>query len=176
MKESFELGSEHTIKNYISYLNEAYLFFTLSKFSYKPKEIEKSIKKIYCIDCGMINNVAIRFSENKGKFLENLVAIELLRRKNYWFNNLEIFYWKDYQQNEIDFVLKEGLQVKKLIQVTYASSKDEIEKREIKALLKASELLKCKDLLIITWDYEDKIKIKNKVINFLPLWKWLLKV
>jgi len=68
------------------------------------------------------------------------------------------------------------LQVKKLIQVTYASSKDEIEKREIKALLKASELLKCKDLLIITWDYEDKIKIKNKVINFLPLWKWLLKV
>lgn len=59
--------------------------------------------------------------------------------------------------------------------MTYASSKDEVEKREIKALIKASELLKCKNLLLITWDYEDKIKIKNKEIIFKPLWKWLLE-
>jgi predicted AAA+ superfamily ATPase len=58
--------------------------------------------------------------------------------------------------------------------VTYASSKDEIEKREIKALIKASEILKCKDLLCITWDYEDEIKAENKKIVFKPLWKWLL--
>jgi predicted AAA+ superfamily ATPase len=175
IKESFKLGSEHTVKNYISYLNEAYLFLGLSKFSYKPKEIERSVKKIYCIDCGMINNVATRFSENRGKFLENLVAIELLRRKNYWFNNWEIFYWKDYQQHEVDFVVKEGLKIKQLIQVTYANNRDEIEKREIRALLKASYLLKCDDLLIITWDYEDEIKVNDKTIKCLPLWKWLLK-
>ncbi|MEM4772707.1 MAG: hypothetical protein QW648_01710, partial [Nanoarchaeales archaeon] len=60
-------------------------------------------------------------------------------------------------------------------QVTYASNKDEIEKREIKALLKASELLKCKDLLIITWDYEDELNFENKKIKCIPLWKWLLK-
>jgi len=175
IKESFKLGSEHTVKNYISYLSEAYLFLGLSKFSYKPKEIERSVKKIYCIDCGMINNVATRFSENRGKFLENLVAIELLRRKNYWFNKWEIFYWRDYQQHEVDFVLKEGLNIKQLIQVTYASSKDEIEKREIRALIKASDLLNCEDLLIITWDYEDEIKANNKTIKCLPLWKWLVE-
>jgi predicted AAA+ superfamily ATPase len=38
--------------------------------------------------------------------MENLVAIELLRKKNYWYNDLEFFYWKDHQQNEVDFVLK----------------------------------------------------------------------
>ncbi|MFH8110219.1 MAG: hypothetical protein QXE42_02140, partial [Candidatus Aenigmatarchaeota archaeon] len=104
------------------------------------------------------------------------VAIELQRRKSYWFGKQEIFYFKDYQQNEVDFVLKEGLKIKQLIQVTYASAKDEIEKREIKALLKASKELKCKNLLVITWDYEDEIEIENKKIVFKPLWKWLLNI
>ncbi|MEM5861369.1 MAG: ATPase, partial [Candidatus Aenigmatarchaeota archaeon] len=67
-----------------------------------------------------------------------------------------------------------GLKVKQLIQVTYASSKDEVEKREIKSLVKASSQLKCKDLLVITWDYEDQLKIENKKIVFKPLWKWLV--
>jgi uncharacterized protein len=176
IKESFGLGSEHTVKNYINYLNEAYLFFTLNKFSYKPREVERSVKKIYCIDCGMVNNVAMRFSENKGRFLENLVAIELFRRKGYWFNDWFIFYWKDYQQNEVDFVIKDRLKIDQLIQVTYASGKDEVERREINALIKASKLLKCKNLLIITWDYKDEVMIGNKKIVFKPLWEWLIKV
>jgi predicted AAA+ superfamily ATPase len=110
--------------------------------------------------------------ENFGKVMENLVAIELQRKfKKPVF---EVFYFKDYQQHEVDFVIKEGLKVNQLIQVTYASSKDEIDKREIRALVKASELLKCEDLMIITWDYEDEIKVNNKTIKCLPLWKWLL--
>jgi len=73
-------------------------------------------------------------------------------------------------------VIKEGLKVKQLIQVTYVSSRNEIKKREIKALLKASEELKCKDLLMITWDYEGEEEIKGNRIRFKPLWKWLLKM
>jgi predicted AAA+ superfamily ATPase len=80
------------------------------------------------------------------------------------------------KSSKIDFLIKEGPIIKQLIQVTYASSKDEIEKREINAIIKASKLLNCKDLLIITWDYEDEIKANNKIIKFLPLWKWFLKL
>jgi predicted AAA+ superfamily ATPase len=105
--------------------------------------------------------------------MENAVFLELLRKTNKR-PLIEIFYFNDYQQNEVDFVLKEGLKVKQLVQVTYASAKDEIEKREIKALVKASDLLKCKDLLCITWDYEDELQAENKKIVFKPLWKWLL--
>ncbi|MGC9166011.1 MAG: DUF4143 domain-containing protein, partial [Thermoprotei archaeon] len=61
------------------------------------------------------------------------------------------------------------------IQVTYASNKNEIEKREIKGLIRASELLNCKNLIIITWDYEDEQTIENNKIRFIPLWKWLIK-
>jgi len=57
---------------------------------------------------------------------------------------------------------------------TYASSKDEIEKREIRALKKASALLNCKDLLCITWDYEDELEEDGKTNKFIPLWRWML--
>jgi predicted AAA+ superfamily ATPase len=43
-------------------------------------------------------------------------------------------------------------------------------------LIKASELLKCDDLLVITWDYEDVVEISDKKIKFVPLWKWLLNL
>ncbi|HIQ50549.1 MAG TPA: hypothetical protein EYH54_01095, partial [Nautiliaceae bacterium] len=68
--------------------------------------------------------------------------------------------------------------IKQLIQVTYASNKDEIEKREIRALIKAFETFK-KDkpeLLVITWDYEDEETFERKRIKFIPLWKWLLRI
>ena len=99
-----------------------------------------------------------------------------MRRKNYWYVNWEVYYWKDHQDREVDFILKEGLKVSHLIQVTNASDRDEIERRETKALLKASKELKCKTLLVITWDYEDEEIFEGRTIRFIPLWKWLLGI
>jgi len=170
----FEVKDVHTVKNWIDALESSYLFFILERYSPKLKQQIIAPKKIYCIDNGLVNTISFKTTERHGKLMENLVAIELLRKKNYWYNDLEFFYWKDHQQNEVDFVLKEGLQVKQLIQVTYISSKREIDRREIKALVKASDELKCKNLIVITWNYEDKLNINNKTIKYIPLWKWLL--
>jgi len=177
LKNSFNLGSDHTVKNYLSYLQMSYLFIFLENFSYSTKRRFSYPKKVYLIDTGF-NLISFRFSENFGRLIENVVLIELLRRRSYWFNNWEIYYFKDYQQREVDFVIKEGINIKQLIQVTYASNKDEIEQREIKSLLKAYELFKDynPELLVITWDYEDVSKIDNKEIKFIPLWKLLLNV
>ncbi|MFH7873655.1 MAG: ATP-binding protein, partial [Candidatus Aenigmatarchaeota archaeon] len=163
-----------TTERFVKYFQIVRMVEFIKRFSFSVKTQEKSPKKVYLMDISFFTLLGFRFMENLGRIMENCVAIELLRRKNYLYNNSEIFYFKDYQQNEVDFVLKEGLKIKQLIQVTYASSKDEIEKREIKALIKASNELKCKDLLLITWDYEDEIKVKGKKIKCLPLWKWLL--
>ncbi|MEM5882298.1 MAG: ATP-binding protein [Candidatus Aenigmatarchaeota archaeon] len=162
--------SKNSLYLYSSMLREVMFCFNVYKFSYSEREILGSIPKIHICDVGIPNfYLSSKIDENIGRIMENVVFLELYRNEN-----IDVFYWKDYQQNEVDFVIKEGLEIKQLIQVTYASNKDEIEKREIKALLKASELLKCKDLLIITWDYEDEIKINNKTIKCIPLWKWLL--
>jgi uncharacterized protein len=163
-----------TIEKFSRYMEESFLIFFVNRFSKKIKEVEKSPRKIYCIDVGLSNAIGLRFSENIGRIIENLVAIKL-KKQSLQDPNIEIFYWKDYQQNEVDFVIKEGLEIEQLIQVSYVSNKDEIEKREIRALLKASDLLNCKNLLIITWDYEDEIKVNDKIIKCLPLWKWLLE-
>lgn len=177
IKNQFNLGSEHTVKNYLSYLEEAYLILLVNKFSYKPVEVEKSEKKVYIIDPGIVNSLSIKFMSDYGHIYENLVAIELFRRKS--FNpNIEFYYWENPQQEEVDFVIKEGLKVKQLIQVCYDISDLKTKEREIRAVLKASKELKCKDLLVITESYEAEEEnewfgIKEK-IKFIPLWKWLL--
>lgn len=168
IKNSLDFRSVHTVENYMKYLEEAYLFVTLNRFSYKLKEQLKSPKKTYCIDTGLANAVGFKFTENTGGTMENLVAIELIRRGS------EIYYWKNHFGEEVDFVVKEGYRIKQAIQVTYVSSKKELERREMKALVKASKELKCRNLLVITWDYEGAEKYQDRKIKFLPLWKWLL--
>ncbi len=74
----------------------------------------------------------------------------------------------------MDFVIKKDDKVKQLIQVTYASSRGEIEEREIESLIKAGRELKCDDLLIVTWDYEEQFEVSRWRARFLPLWKWAL--
>ncbi len=164
--------SKDTVYNYVSNLEDTVSFFFLKKYSGKAHLREAWPKKIYLCDTGLSKTV--RFQEDIGKLMENAVFLELKRIQN--INPLtEFFYWKDIRQREVDFLVMEGVEVKQLIQVTYASSRDEIEKREIESLLKASEQLGCKKLLIITWDYEDRSKIDEKNIEFKPLWKWLLQ-
>lgn len=162
-----------TVKNYAEYLSTPYLIFFIDKFSYKLKEQFLSPRKVYCADNGIINTVSFKFSEDLGRLMENCVAVKLIGEK---LNNpgTDLFYWKDYQQNEVDFVQMRDERVERLVQVTHASERDEIDSREINGLLKAAKELRCKDLAIITWDYEDVITIGNRSIRCIPLWKWLI--
>lgn len=174
IKNDFGLKSDHTSKNYLSYLEESYLVLQVKKFSFKPKEIEKSVRKIYSVDTGMVNYLGLRDSENFGALMENIVYIDLVRKRDYFFANFEIYYFKDYADHEVDFVIKIGSEVRNLINVTYAENRIDVERREINSLVSASELLHCKKMTIITWNYEDTFTYKGDSINAIPLWKWLL--
>lgn len=178
IKKHFNLGSEHTVKNYLSYLEETYLVFLVNKFSHKPVEIEKSEKKTYIIDSGIINILSTKFSKEYGHIYENIVAVELLRQKS--FNpDLKIYYWKNAQQEEIDFVIKNGVKIESLIQVCYNIEDIKTKERKIRILIKASKELKCNNLLMITEEYEAEEEINwfktKRKIQYVPLWKWLLK-
>ena len=173
IKDIFNLKSAHTSKNYVSYLEEAYLIFLVDKFSFKHKEVLASPKKVYVADTGIINAMAFKSGRNAGRLMENLVFIELMRKKS-TDTFLEIYYWKDYAGKEVDFIIKRGLEIEQLIQVCYNVEDPDTKEREVKALVKASKELKCKNLLVITWDYEGKEEIKKRKIKFIPLWKWLL--
>ena len=87
----------------------------------------------------------------------------------------ELFYWRDRQLREVDFVVKEGLQVKQLIQVCWDPTDEETKRREIKGLVKAMEEFRLRKGLVITEDFEGEEKVKGERIIYRPLWKWLLE-
>ncbi|MBS3066181.1 ATP-binding protein [Candidatus Pacearchaeota archaeon] len=168
--------SVHTVEKYLGYMEEAFIFFKINRFSYKIKEQLSSNKKIYCIDNGFIYAKSFKSSPDFGKLYENTVAIEL--KKLEVDGTAQVYYWKNAQQEEVDFVIKDGLKVKKLIQVCYKydlKTKD----REIRALIKASKELKCNNLVLITENEEGYKEVEwfntKRKIQYVPLWKWLLE-
>jgi len=172
IKNTLKFGSTNTVQNYLSYLEESYLVFPLSRFSFKIGEQIKAPKKIYLVDNGFIMAKAFQFSQNTGRLMENLVFIELLRAGHEL--NKNIFYYKTRNDKEIDFILKQGSSVQRLIQVCLKVEDIEVKKRELESLVEAGEELNSDDLLVITWDLESEEEYKNKIIKFIPLWKWLL--
>ncbi len=174
-----KLGDVHTAKNYVSYLENSYAIITLKRFSYKLKEQELAPRKTYNIDQGFSNFIAFKQTKSRGKIYENAVLVDLLRRNILNETYSEIYYYKT-PNCEVDFIIKQANKVKQLIQVCYDISDSKTREREIRALLKASKELKCKNLLVITDDYEAEKQEKwfgtKRKVKFIPLWKWLLEI
>lgn len=169
LKKVLGLGSMNTIKSYADFLENSYLIFLVNRFSYSLKQQFVSSKKIYCIDNGLVEAVAFQFSKNDGKFLENLVFLELRRRFQ------EVYYYKTANNLEVDFLIKSGKNHLSLIQVVNNLDSEKIRHRELSSLEKAMNELKLKTALILTEDTEEKITLKGKVVMVKPFYKWLLE-
>ncbi len=157
--------SKNTVIEYISYFEDAYLFFQNLKYDYSLIKQLGSIKKIYCIDNGLLNAVSFSFSENPGKLLENLVYGELRRQGK------QIYYHKG--KNECDFIIAEKNKVVTAIQVTHKLT-DENQKRELDGLREAAETYALTRGILLTSDQEEIKKVQGITIQILPVWKWLL--
>jgi uncharacterized protein len=170
-----QLSSVHTVKKYLHYLEESFVLFTLSQFSFKVGEQQRGNKKIYCYDNGFRQAKGFQFSNDWGKLLENAVATELFKRC--LDEGSKLFYWKDRDQQEVDFVVKAGTQVNELIQVCWDLTQPESLNREVRSLLKASVKLKCNRLLIINIKEERTEEFTwfgvQRNIEFVPAWKWM---
>ncbi len=175
LKNALGIESIHTMKKYVSYLENAFLVFTIPRFSFKLKEQMMAPKKIYCIDTGFVSSIAPEASSGKGRLMETLVAVELLRRSS-WKYGLELCYWKDHSDREVDFVLLEKGKPKELYQVCYDISNPLTLEREVESLKLGMADLRIKTGFILTWDEEKTLKEKGSEIRFVPLWKWLLEV
>ena len=163
-----------TVERFSEYLETANLVFFIKRFSFSLKEQEKAPRKTYSIDVGLSNSVGFRFTMHLGKLMENLVAISLRVRQSFD-PELEVYYWRDPLGKEVDFVVKEGLRVKELIQVCRDPSDPETRRREIKGLVKAMGGFGLKEGLVLTEDFEDEEEVDGKRIVYRPLWKWLLQ-
>jgi len=166
LKKSLGLMNAITVKEYISYLSGAYLFFELLRFDYSVKKQLNSPRKIYIIDTAFSAISGFSLSPDKGRVLENIVFIELMR------SGSEIFYFAGDQ--ECDFILKDKKKITGAIQVCYEFLKENQE-RETGGLLKAMAEFRLTQGMILTYDQEDTLKSDGKTIIIKPVWKWLLE-
>jgi predicted AAA+ superfamily ATPase len=169
------LRSLHTVERYLRFLEEAFLFFSVRRFSFKVSRQTRSNRKIYCVDNGLVTSASFRFSKDLGKLYENLVAIAL--RKGQLRGDLDFYFWKGSRQEEVDFVVKRGLEVAQLIQVCLDVDQPKTRHREVRSLLRASRELGCRDLLVLTETAEREEKASwygiEGEVRFAPLRKWL---
>jgi predicted AAA+ superfamily ATPase len=163
LAKTFGLGSTNTAVAFVSYLEDSYLLFTIPKFSYSLKKQAVNPKKVYVIDNGFANVNSVSFSSNNGRMLENSVFLDLRR------SGKEIFYFKE--KGECDFVIREKNKVTQAIQVCYELHEDNKD-REIDGLIEALEKFGLSEGLILTFNQEDNLEIKDRKVAVLPAWRW----
>lgn len=153
------------------YSQEGYLFFFVSIFSHTIKDRSQYPRKAYLGDMGFMYSMSGRI--DYGRLFENAVYLELKRDMP---QQYDIHYWKNSQGFEVDFVIREGLAIKEIIQVTYELNSEKTKYREVRALAAFARESGLDHGLIITKDFENVEIVDEIKIHFMPLWKWLLKL
>lgn len=169
--------SVHTVRKYFDHMTQAFLFFSLPRFSFKVREQATGARKVYCIDNGIISSTAFRSSANRGRMYENLVATALHKRQLE--GRLHVWYWQGAAQEEVDFVVQQDRRVVQLIQVCADVGNPKVWARESRALLKAGDALGCREMLILTETEEGERNASwyglEGRIRMVPIWRWVLE-
>ena len=170
LAEELGLSSVNTTKKYMDYLHEPYLFYYLSRYNSKLKLMKKAPRKVYVVDNGFVAAKAFSVTENLGRLLENQVFIELVRRG--YDTEKTMFYYRSRNDKEVDFVLRQGTHIERLVQVCYDMNSPKTEKREVDALVECAGELKCDNLTIVTYADERTIEKDGYKINVVPIAKF----
>ena len=172
LQDTFGFKSQHTVKNYLSYLKQAYLLVGLHKYSAKSRQ-RLIGEKVYPIDVALMNKRQDAFAgDNLGWRLETIVYLELLRR--YKMQGLDIYYYSD-RYGECDFVVCENRKAILTVQVSYDISSDKTKKREISGLLLAARKTGCNNLLLLTDHVYEDISIDGFQIAVRPVYDYALQ-
>lgn len=165
LKNTLGFKSVMSVRDYVGFLEEAYLVFEIFRYDFSLKKQHVHEKKLYCIDTGMRNAVAFRFSGDRGRMLENLVLIELLRRGK------SVYFFKN--PNECDFIIEERGKITGAVQVCFELTQQNRD-RELGGLLGAMSTHGLESGTILTYHQEETIESGDALVKVLPAWKWLI--
>ena len=169
----FKIASDHTTRNYLSYLEQSYLLCEVKKFSAKSSERLVNAK-LYPVDVALMNMRPDAFAgENLGWRLETLVYLELRRR--YLPIGCDIYYYED-KTSEADFVVCKGRTVEKIVQVSYDISSMKARNRELRGAQNASAATGCTDLTLVTYGGREDARTQNGTpIEIVSAHEWLCR-
>jgi predicted AAA+ superfamily ATPase len=156
--------ARQSLYQYIDYLEDAFIFYTVPIFTNNLREKNRNPRKVYCVDNGLKELVSI--TKDTGRLYENLVFLQLRR------THKEISYFK--QKQEVDFCFYNDNKEVELINVCYSLSDHQTKQRELEGLNEAMIALNTKYSILINNGLDEEITIDNRTIKITPLWKWLL--
>ncbi|NNM43009.1 MAG: ATP-binding protein [Chlamydiae bacterium] len=135
IKSQGHKAAKDTLYSYLTYLEDAFLIFTVPIFTESLRRMQTTPKKIYAIDNGLIVANTFNLSENLEKLLENQVYLDLRRQGK------KVFYYHTSDGYEVDFVTQDQQGKYELIQVVWDANDPLTLEREERALLQAENEL-----------------------------------
>jgi len=176
VQETYRLKSIHTAKNYVSYVEKAYLVRLVPRYSFKSIE-RQNHRKVYASDTAFVTDHAdVLQTDSWGWRLENVVCLELLRRMEY--ATQELFYLRENRSYEVDFAVVDRGHIMELVQVTYDFSNPttKLYNREIGGLLKGAAATRCRNLTLVMMQGEPcEIHEGDYTVRCVLVTDWLLK-
>ena len=134
---------EETVKLYLDYICDYFLFEGSRRYDIKGKDYYKSFKKYYCVDPGL-RNARLNFrQQEEGHIMENIIYNEL-RNRGYlvdvgMVDSREMKDGKsEYKQYEVDFIATNGID-KYYIQSAFNMITEEKREQELKSLKKIGD-------------------------------------
>ena len=152
------------------YLDQASAIYLLQiAYKYDPSLVKRELgdKKAYIVDNGFMTAFSWRAGQDRGKLLENLVAMELRKQGK------ALHFIKNGQ--ECDFVIQQDTGELLPIQVSYDIGDPDTRAREVSGLIAACRFTQAEQGLILTMDQEDHFEQDGISITVLPVWKYLCK-
>ena len=150
----------------------AYLFKRVSKFDFSDSKREKSDRKIYWLDNGLLNANSAQYGRNKGLLLENALFLELYRRYGNIYNQ-NVYYFSD-TVSECDFIIYSEGSAPLPIQVSWSLTDPLTRQREIRGLVRACEYCQVREAWVMTADEEEEFETDGIHVRVQPAWKWMI--
>lgn len=133
LKQDRQIVHHTTVEKYIEYLVSSFIFYKVNRFDLKGKKQLATQEKYYLVDLGLLNILNGRErNTDRGRILENVVYLELLRRGyKIWVGST--------RNSEIDFVCKNHIGEIEYYQVSWEISNEDTKDREFKSLEKIKD-------------------------------------
>ncbi|TVQ74330.1 MAG: ATP-binding protein [Balneolaceae bacterium] len=159
LRSLFGVGATSTVMEYFSHLEQTWLIHFVPRFSYSMRKQSINPRKVYAIDTGLVNVNSKSFSDDHGRMLENLVFLHLRRSFR------EICYFSE--KGECDFVVFEKGKAKKIVQVCYELTPDNLD-RELNGLFEALAFFDTDRGFIVTKNQTDRFERDGKTADAIP--------
>jgi predicted AAA+ superfamily ATPase len=157
--------SNNYLYEYEHYACAVFLGVSIPKFDFSEIKQEKSDKKMYAIDTGLLSAVEFILSENRGKLLENTVLLELVKAE------YEVFYFKE--KYECDFVVRKG-KILLPVQVSWQIEDEQTQNREVRGLREVCQKINVQKAQIVTFDQKKTLIDGEIEIQVIPFYEWVM--